>query len=376
MKILHILTSINTGGAEKFCVDLCNTQAKFSGNEIYLCILDKLEEQPLLQSISEKVNLFSLNKQNGYSLTTPYKIYKLLSDINPDVIHLNGRSMVYASIPIIIKKIPSIYTVHTMVDRENKYVNKYLKFLFNNFSLLFTPVSISKVVLNSVQNIYGFKFDEIIYNGSSKLTVSCEFDLVEKFFESLKNDIKTLCFVYIGRIEKVKNTLLLIRSFNKLLDKNKNICLCIVGYDGSPSQSYLEECKKENRYPKKIQFVGHKQNIADYLSFADASCITSNREGLGITVLESFSMGVPVLSTPSGGPSEVIVNSVNGYVSEKITVDSYIKILEKFIEKPITDKSNIVAVYENNYTMGICAMKYMDIYRKKFNKLCILNKWE
>ena len=365
MKILHILTSINTGGAEKFCVDICNTQADISDNEIYLCVLDKIEKQPLIKMISSKVTLISLNKQGGYSLKIPYEIYQLLSEIEPDVIHLNGRDMVYASIPIIMKKIPSIYTVHTMVDRGNKYVNKYLKFLFNSFSSIFTPVSISQVVLDSVQNMYGNQFNEMIYNGSSELTISKDSKPVYNFIESLKKNEETLVFVYVGRIEKVKNTLLLINAFNKLLDDDKNVCLCIVGNDGSPSQSYLKECKKKNRYPKKIQFVGRKENIADYLLCADASCMTSNREGLGIAVLEAFSMGIPVLSTPSGGPSEIIISGVNGYVSEQISVNSYVKVLENFIEKPLTNKLNIGRLYKDNYTMNRCAVQYINLYKKR-----------
>ena len=120
MKILHFLTSINTGGAEKFCVDICNTQADISDNEIILCVIDRITDQPLVKMISSSVTLISLNKERGYSLKIPYKIYQLLSEIKPDVIHLNGRALIYASIPIIMKKIPSIYTVHTMVDKGKK----------------------------------------------------------------------------------------------------------------------------------------------------------------------------------------------------------------------------------------------------------------
>lgn len=366
MKILHILTSINTGGAEKFCVDICNVQANITNNEIYLCVLDKIHEQPLVKMISPKVTLISLNKENRYSLKIPYKIYQLLSEIKPDVIHLNGRALVYASLPIMMKQISSIYTVHTMVNRGNKYVNKYLKFLFNNFSSIFLPVAISQSVLDTVKNSFGNQFNEMIYNGSSELSVSQDAKSVSNFIDSLKMDDGTLVFVYIGRIEKVKNTLMLVKSFNKLLDDGQNVCLCIVGYDSSPSDSYLMECKNENRYSDKIVFVGRKENIADYLLCADALCMTSKSEGLGIAALEAFSMGVPLLSTPAGGPSEIITSGLNGYVSEQISVTSYVKILERFIEKPLINKLNIVKLYKENYTMEICALNYIELYRERF----------
>jgi len=365
MKILHMLTSINTGGAEKFCVDICNTQADISEHEIYLCVLDSIEKQPLVEMISSKVTLISLNKRGGYSLKTPYSIYQLLSKVKPDIVHLNGRALVYASIPIIMKRIPSIYTVHTLVDRINKYVIQYQKFLFNFFPSLFIPVAISQCVNETVQKTYGTYFDTVIYNGSSELTVSENLKSAYNFIESLKKDDETLVFIYIGRIAEVKNTLLLVKVFNKMLDDNQNVCLCIIGYDSSPNQSYIQKCKKENRYEDKIQFIGQRKNIADYLSYSDAMCMTSKQEGLGIAALEAFSMGVPVLSTPSGGPSEIIVSGENGYVSEQVNVNSYLNILKRFIKKPLKDKKKIIRIYKENYTMDICAQKYIDFYKKR-----------
>jgi len=369
LKILHFLTSINTGGAEKFCVDLCNTQANISDHRIYLCVLDKLENQPLLNSISNNVTLISLNKEGGYNLKIIYKIYKLLSKIEPDTIHLNGRALIYTSLAILFKQIPSIYTVHTMADKEyNKYIKKYIKLLFNNFSSLFVPVSISQSVSRTVQIVYGNSFNKIIYNGSSELNVSPNIELVTNEINILKKDKDTLVFVSVGRIAPEKNTLLLVKSFNRLLDDGKNVCLCIVGYDTTKEQVYMTMCENTNKYHDRIKFVGQKDNVSDYLESADASCLTSNYEGLGIAALEAFSMGIPVLSTPSGGPSDIIISGINGYVSKYISVESYVDILMDFIAIPLNDRKRIFKIYKERYTMDICAHEYLELYKTKLKK--------
>lgn len=363
MKILHILTSINTGGAEKFCVDLCNTQADISDNEIYLCVLDKLEEQPLVNMVSSSVSLVSLNKEGGYSLKIILKIYQLLATINPDIIHLNGRALVYASLPILIKRIPSVCTVHTMAHKAyNKFIRAYLRLLFNIFPSIFRPVAISKSVGSTVKKIYGEHHNKVIYNGSSKLMTSSNYNLVTSQINALKKDNNTLVFVSVGRIAPEKNTLLLVQAFNRLLKSGKNICLCIVGYDSTKEQVYMKECESSNKYHDRIKFVGQKDNIADYLECSDALCLTSNYEGLGIAALEAFSMGVPVLSTPSGGPSDIIVSGTNGLVSKDITVNSFIEILNDFIKKPIKNKEEIIKIYNHYYTMEVCAKQYMRLY--------------
>ena len=367
MKILHILTSINTGGAEKFCVDICNTQAEISNNDIYLCVFDSVnDDQPLVKMISSKVNLISLNKQGGYSFKIFYKIYRLLSKIKPDIIHSHSRDLIYASPSILIKRIPAIYTVHTMADKQyNKYFRSYMKILFNSFHSLFTPVAISKSVLESVQKLYGKHLKQYIFNGSSELLLSLESDNVINEINKLKKDENTLKFLSVGRIAQEKNTLLLIKAFNALLDNSQNICLCIVGYDGTMDQSYINKCKKENRYPERIKFFGRKENIADYLQSVDAMCLTSNYEGLGIVALEAFSMGIPVLSTPSGGPSDIIIPNLNGFISKEITVESYLDILYSFIKKPLRNREKIIEIYKEKYTMNACALQYFEFYETR-----------
>lgn len=373
LKVLHFLTSIDTGGAEKFCVDLCNTQADISENNIYLCVLDMMrEDQPLVKMISSKVNLISLNKRGGYSLKVIFKVYQLLSKIKPDVIHLNGRALIYAFIPILLKRIPSVYTVHTLANKEyNKYIKSLVRLLFNKFPKYFLPVSISNSVSETVKDIYGNQLNTVIFNGSSELTISPKVDEVSLEISTLKKDDDTLVFLFIGRISKEKNTFLLIQAFNELLKEGTNVCLCIVGYDGSKDQAYLLKCQNENKYPDQIKFFGRKENIADYLSNVDAFCLTSNYEGLGIVVLEAFSIGVPVLSTPSGGPLDIIVPGVNGYVSNNISVKSYIEVLSNFIEKPLRNREKIINIYKEKYTMEICALQYLKQYREKINETII-----
>ena len=76
-------------------------------------------------------------------------------------------------------------------------------------------------------------------------------------------------------------------------------------------------------------------------------------------------MGIPVLSTPSGGPSDIIDTGINGYISEYTTVESYIKVLNTFIEKPLRNKAKIIEIFKEKYTMKKCASKYLELYKVK-----------
>lgn len=366
MKILHIITSINIGGAEKFCVDLCNTQSLISDNEIYLCVLDSVDEKkPLLKKLSKNVNLISLDKKGGYSLNIIFKIFGLLKKVNPDIVHLNGRAIIYSSIPILLRKIKTIYTVHTFANKEyNKYFTSYNKFLFNFFSSIFTPVAISPTVQKTIKETYNTKHEQMIFNGSSPIETTENINKIEELINSFKKDKNTIVFTYIGRIAPEKNVLMLIETFNNLIEENHNVLLLIIGYDTTLNEFYLPICKENTKFPNKIIFVGQKTNIADFLTFTNASCLTSNYEGLGIAALESFSLGVPVLSTPSGGPQDLIIKDSYGLISEDISVNSYLSILKNFIEKNNYDKEEIKNYYKENFTMNKCANNYLNLYKK------------
>jgi len=366
MKILHLITSINTGGAEKFCIDLCNTQVQFKNIDVYLCVLDSFRKDNLLiNKLSDNVQLISLNKSGGYSIGIIFKLYKLIKQVHPDIIHTNGRALIYASIPIIINKIPSVYTVHTLANKEyNNILKIYLKVIFNLYPTLFNPVGISKTVLKTIQNTYGKHYNDYIYNGSSRLERSPLFESVQMKVNKDKVNKNTMLFLYIGRIAPEKNVLLLIKTFTQLIKDDNNILLYIIGYDSTSDKSYLPICKENNIFPERIKFLGEKINIYDYLYFTDALCMTSNYEGLGIVALEAFSLGKPVISTPSGGPNELIINGINGYLSESINVQSFMDAINLFINTPISEKIKIKQIYEDKFTMKKCAVNYISLYTR------------
>ena len=85
---------------------------------------------------------------------------------------------------------------------------------------------------------------------------------------------------------------------------------------------------------KRIHFIGTRKNISDYILNADIFCLSSNYEGMPITLLESSLAGVPAASTPVCGAVDLIQNGINGYLSKDHSLEEYklalIKVIENF----------------------------------------------
>ncbi len=362
MKIMHILPSLYTGGAEKFCIDLCNELSKNNQNEVYLCSLEKLNEkqQIMYEKITEQVHFFSLNKE-GKSLQVVFDIKNMLEEIKPDIIHTHLRAQLFSAPAILSTKIPNIHTVHSLAQKETTFSKrKIYKFLYKNFN--FTPVSISNEVLKSVQREYGEEFNLSIDNGVQKLEATDAFEETKKWVESLKESNDTKIFVNIGRVYPVKNQKLLIQAFEKLVDEGVDAHLLMIG-SRKIVPEYARECEQLVRYKDKVHFLDEKSNVADYLLCADAFCLSSNYEGMPMTILESMSIGLPTVATPVGGIPDIIQDGINGFIADDLSVESFYKAMKRFLSVADIDKSNIIETFDKKYSISMTTDRYYQLYQ-------------
>ncbi len=364
MKILHIIPSIYMGGGQKFAVDLCNELAADEINDVHLCVLGEVDETYLLkQQISPKVTIISLDKKLGFSPSMFYKLYRLIKDMDPDIVHTHLRAFTYCMFAISLLKTPFIHTFHTLAHMEAAGSSKKMLFkvLFDYLGVV--PVSIGSTVQDSTTELFGEKHNIMISNGVRPLSKSSNYNVVKKEVEVYKQDKNTKVFLSVGRVAEVKNYLLLINAIKELQEIGEDIIVLILG-SLTEEKEYANLCQSAAMDTDKIHFLGEKSNVGDYMYCSDALCLSSIYEGLPLVVLEAMSMGKPVLSTPAGGVPDVVENGFNGYISKDFEVKSYREILQKYCTDPIENSENIKKKYGENYSMQICMNNYYDLYKK------------
>ncbi len=77
----------------------------------------------------------------------------------------------------------------------------------------------------------------------------------------------------------------------------------------------FEEMKlyaKELNVYDKIIFTGFQQDVGEFLKAFDIFVLASKKEGLGTSVLDAMSVGLPIIGTQAGGIPEMINNRING----------------------------------------------------------------
>jgi glycosyltransferase involved in cell wall biosynthesis len=126
-------------------------------------------------------------------------------------------------------------------------------------------------------------------------------------------------FLTIAHLFKNKNVDVLIDAFHALQKNDRHCCLNIGG-DG-PERKFLEEKVKKLGLDSQVQFLGKlsRKAVKGALATAQAFVLPSQFETFGIVLIEALSMGLPVISTYSGGPEEIIQSHVGKLVPSNHT---------------------------------------------------------
>lgn len=109
-----------------------------------------------------------------------------------------------------------------------------------------------------------------------------------------------LLLMHVGRPSPEKNRPLAVRVLHALVEAGHDAHLALVGGDGVDTEAVTEaiDSLEVHRY---VHHLGKRDDVRSLMAEADVVLLTSVREGLPGVVLESLSVGTPVVSTPLPG---------------------------------------------------------------------------
>lgn len=363
MKILQIIPLLHGGGAEKFCIDLCNELSK--EHDVTVCALFDIGEHMFMaKALDPKIKVITLGKKLGFDIRMFFKLYSLIKNGQFDVVNTHLKALMNSVLAIIFLKNKYFHTVHSLASKETTTLTRLIyKILFKYFKV--TPIGISQEVLKSIHLEYGSQFNALIQNGTKRPEATEEFKNVRSEVQNYKKTDTTKVFLTIGRIAPEKNHTMLIETFNQLLAENEDLLLLIIGRDTEVGDPLLKRLQKF-AHPQ-IHFLGMKQNVADYYLCSDAFCLSSIYEGLPITLLESMSLGIIPICTPVGGIIDVVEDGKNGFLSFDVSKESFYFSIKKFLSLNENEKRkisrNAVNIFEASYDITTTGKKYLDLYK-------------
>mgnify|MGYP003310482948 CR=1 FL=1 len=358
MKIVQLIYSLSSGGAERFVVDLSNRLTGDKCNEVIILVVNDLLQNGsshYLPDVGENVRVISLGHK-GLGMRSIFGIMKVIRKERPDVVHCHSN-LILLYLPVLLYKEPCyIHTLHSLA--EKCLVWKWCKSINRHFySRKVQAVTISKECSLSYRSLYGFDNDCMIINGREKMQLTPDAQKVKAEVDSF-TDGKHPVFINVARCDPAKNHRLLFEVFERLSDEGSEAQLLVLG------SGHEDSAEKYRNHPN-IHIVGERRNVGDYLACADFFILSSAYEGLPLTLLEAMSMGVIPVCTPAGGIKDVIRNGENGYLAKGFDLDSlYDAVMNSINKGTVITKESLIQEFYNKYSMEVCAQKYYRIYER------------
>ena len=353
MRIAHVVDCMEVGGAETLVSQMCRLQREQGHDPSVYAVgaLGPLGERMLAEGFAVQANL---GRHLSDAVRTFFRIFK---ESRPAVVHLhNPTPTVYAGIAARMAGVPSIVsTRHSLVAPPRRLVVE-LKYAFAVTSCDWL-VGICDATTSNMKSIHSAPARKIVrvYNGA----VPLERALRDKW------PTKTgFTLVYVGRLAPVKNHRLLLNAFRTALSSRPDLRLWMVG-DGSERKT-LESLASELGISAQVTFWGQQLDVAPFFSASDAFVMSSKSEGLPMSLLQAFSLGLPAIVTDVGGMAEVVRLAKAGITipaSDPAAMAAAILRMAGSDAERAQFSTNAIEAFHARFTLRTMVDAYMDLYR-------------
>ncbi len=355
MKILHVITLSEPGGAQSVVINLANFFAMLDGNEV--CIVSGGDGK-VWSTVDNRVKLVSIKEmQRNISykdLIVFFKLLVLRFRYKPDVVHLHSsKAGILGRLAYSKKKI--VYTVHGF-DSIRVAFRKYLPLekILQNKARYIVGVSRYDTENLSMEGIIGC---ECIYNGISDYVHSERLVSETQADQSLNRFKQEGAFIVmsIARLSAPKRFDLFCSVAEKL--EKENIRFIWIGNQDDPED-----------IPQNVYCMGEIPSAHYLLSFADLFVLMSDYEGLPVSIIEAMVYSKPVLASAVGGVPEIL-NGENGYALDNCPDSFAERILEykNNYNACIKAGENARKTFEAGFTNKQMCLKYGELY----NEICL-----
>lgn len=180
-----------------------------------------------------------------------------------------------------------------------------------------------------------------------------------------KDDEPILC--HVSNFRKVKRVEDVLRVFSLVNEKIKS-CVLLVG-DG-PERYRLEELCRELGLCDRVKFLGKVRDTQHVLEISDLFILPSETESFGLAALEAMAMGVPVISSNTGGIPEVNVDGETGFTSDVGDVEDMAKNALHILKDSATLEvfRNKALERSQKFNVESIVKRYEDLYLKLLHK--------
>ena len=360
MKILHVITSLATGGAEHLLVDLL-PRLRDKGNNVELLVFDGTDTPFMHQLLDAGIAVHRLGI--GGNVYNPVHIVRLTRFVRRyDVIHThNTACQLFAPLARLLTfgGAKLVTTEHSTTNRRRGkwYFKPVDRWMYARYSAI---VAISEKAEALLRAHVHPKHLIIIENGIdvdryAKASAARRAELVPGYTDG------DVVIVMVAAFRSQKDQDCAIRAMSELPENYK---LCLVG-DGV-RRTEIEALVASLGLQHRVRMPGIRGDVPQILKAADVNVLASHFEGLSLSSVEGMAAGRPFVASDVNGLREVVQG--NGILFAEGNHRQLAEILLRLINNrdEYEKVARACADAATNYDIALMVERYHQVY----NELC------
>ena len=368
--IAHIIFRLGIGGLENGLVNLINHMPADRYRHVIICLTHATDFRARIQRAD--VMIHELHKADGQDWGLYRRIWRLLRELQPDIVHTRNLSALEAQLPAWLVGVKArVHSEHgwDIFDPDGRNVK------YQRLRRLFRPLISHYIALSKQLEAY---LHTAIKVPPPRLSRICNGVDSNRFRpEPAPHAHRPMpiadfaspdsCVIgTIGRMHGVKDQLNLVQAFIQLhamTDRSQRLRLVLVG-DG-PLREPALQMLDQHGIRDLAWLPGERNDVAELLRGFDIFVLPSRAEGISNTILEAMASGLPVVATDVGGNAELVDRNTNGFIVPPADPQALAEALHRYVLEPTLIERHAQASrarIEAQFSLEHMVRRYLDVY--------------
>lgn len=342
-RIVHVVYSFSVGGLENVIVQLINRLPVERYEHVVLSLTTISDFKHRITQPG--VRFIELHKPPGHAVPLYPRIYRLLRELRPDVVHTCNLAALEITPLAWLARVPLRvhaehgWDAHDPQGRNPRY--QRLRKLYRPFVSHY--VAVSKDLDDYLTLAIGVPAERhsLIANGVDTAKFAPHAGLVQAVPGCPFDPAQHWMVGTVGRLQTVKNQPLLAHAFVRLLREHPKaaarVRLVMVG-DG-PLRASVEAVLEKAGVRHLAWLAGARDDVADILRMLACFVLPSQAEGTSCTLQEAMASGLPVVATAVGGTPALVQEGVTGHLVASDDAVAMARAIAGLLKSPETMQS-------------------------------------
>ena len=319
VKVIQIIARMNVGGPAVIVADLMRSIDSSKVEQVLITGYCDSDEADYLETVATDIKATRIaGLGRSVSLVSDIRAFfalvAMIKKIAPDVIHTHtAKAGVLGRLAAILagRSAKRVHTFHGHLLHgyfsgwKVKLVIAIEKFLAKRTDVL---VAVGNQVKDDLLAAGIGKSDQyrVFFPGLAEPKKISK-EVARQQFEMRAGEIYV---AYVGRMTTIKRPDRLLNTAAEIKARNLPVKFIVAG-----EGDLFESTKRDSeRRDLPVRFLGWRKDIGALFAASDIAILTSDNEGIPLTLIQAAQASLPIVATDVGSISDIVVHEVNGYL--------------------------------------------------------------